>query len=933
VAAKRRGEGRSELIEPPFVGRDAELRLLKDLFHATGVDRRPRLVSVLGQAGIGKTRLAWELLKYVDGVTELAYWHHGRSPAYGEGVAFWALAEMVRGRAGIAEGESEAEARPKLAAVLEEFVPDEAERGWMLPDLEQLLGFEAPAADETVGRERVFAAWRTFFERIAERGTVVLVFEDLHWADAGLLDFIEHLLDWSRSSPLFILSLSRPELLERRSDWGLARRNAVALPLEPLPMPAMRSLLDGMVTGLPESAAAAILDRAEGIPLYAVETIRMLVQDGRLERHEDRYQAVGDLGDLAVPSSLHALIASRLDGLGASERELLQAASVLGKTFTVESAAAVAGRDADGVEPKLRDLVRRELLVIDADPRSPERGQYGFVQALMREVAYSTLARADRRRLHLAAARHYESVADDELSGILATHYLAAYEAQPDGPEGEAVAAQARVALRAAADRAGRLGAWDRASAYLLQALAVTPDVAERADLLELAGNAARLSAQGDKAVEALEEAVAIRRGLGDRRRLLAATAKLGRAMVTRGGMEESREFLERAAEEFSDVMDTPEYVELAGPLTQVLMRTGEDARGVELADRILPSAHRHGTVTAVLEILVNRGTSLANLSRPIEAEATLLGAIDLARLHELPVVELRAIINLAQSAEIDEPRVSQTLRGFELVERYGLRSYVTFLLSNHVEEATIRGDWDEALARVDDVAGAALTDTERDRLLGMGYDIRVLRGEMDAQRAEGWYRRWPEAADDPQFEAALHITRTRLALVDGRLEAAIDHGMRAGARFAGTGVQPLVDAGLAGLRLRDPGAARELAEMIARHPGRMAANHVAILHAGIAALEGRTTEALEGFRDGLRLWREVGHSYWVAMTELTMASILDLPPAELREIAGDARQRFEAMGAAPFLRQLDAALAARSAADTPAQPMDRVPADELAGR
>ena len=929
VTAKRRGEGRSDLIEPPFVGRDAELRLLKDLFHATGSDRRPRLVSVLGQAGIGKTRLAWELLKYVDGVTELAYWHQGRSPAYGEGVAFWALAEMVRSRAGIAEGEEEAMARPKLTAVLEEFVPDEAERAWMAPHLAELLGLEPGGTLETVSRELVFAAWRIFFERIAEQGTVVLVFEDLHWADAGLLDFIEHLLDWSRSSPLFILSLSRPELLERRGDWGLARRNAVALPLEPLGMPAMREMLDGMVPNLPERAAAAILERAEGIPLYAVETIRMLVQDGRLERHEDRYRPVGDLGDLAVPESLHALIASRLDGLAPTERELLQAASVLGKTFSVDGAAAVAGRDPAELEPMLRDLVRRELLVIDADPRSPERGQYGFVQALMREVAYSTLARPDRRRLHLAAARHYEGVGDDELSGILATHYVAAYESQPDGPEGEAVGAQARVALRAAADRAGRLGAWNRAHAYLRQALTVARDDSDRADLLELAGSAARLSAQGDDAVDALRDAVEIRRRLGDRRRLLAATALLGRALVSRGGMEESREFLERAAEEFADVIDTPEYVDLVGPLTQVLMRVNDDVRGVELADRILPSAHRHGTVTSVLEILVNRGTSLANLNRPIEAEATLIGAIELARLHDLPVVELRAIINLSHSAETDEPRTSQNVRGFELVERYGLRSYVPFLLNNYVEEATVLGDWDRALARVDDLSGSALSDTERDRLRGMAYDIRVMRGEIGARDAESWYLTWPEAMGDPQYTGALHNTRLRAALADGRLGDAVDEGIAAAGSFAGMGVQPLVDAAFAALRLRDLDRARELDRLISEHPGRMAANHLLLLRAGIAALEGRTAEAIDGFRDGLRLWREVGYSYWVAMAELTMVTILDLPQAERRELAEDARQRFEAMGAAPFVRQVDEVLASRGAAVPRAQRETAVPVDE----
>jgi class 3 adenylate cyclase len=915
VIAKRRGEGRTELVEPPFAGREAELRLLKDLFHATGSERRPRLVSVLGQAGIGKSRLAWELLKYVDGVTELAYWHQGRSPAYGEGVAFWALGEMVRGRAGIAEGEADDAARQKLAAILDQFVPDPAERDWIRPRLEELLGLGMSREDDApASRESVFAAWRTFFERIGDQGTVVLVFEDLHWADAGLLDFIEHLLDWSRGCPIFILALARPELLERRSDWGIARRNAVSLPLEPLGAAAMRELLDGMLPGLSDSHAAAILGRAEGIPLYAVETIRMLVNDGRLERIDDRYRPVGELGELAVPESLHALIAARLDTLEPPERQLLQAASVLGKTFAVDAVAAIAGEEAASVEPRLRDLVRRELLVIDVDPRSPERGQYGFVQALMREVAYSTLARRERRRLHLAAARHFETTGDEEISGILATHYVAAHEAQPDGPEGDAVAAQARVALRAAAERAGRLGSWDRAFAYLRQALMVTGDIGDRADLLEAAGTAARLSAQNDEAVAALEEAVRLRATMGDRRALLAATARFGRAVLSRGTLEVARDLLQRAADEFADLAESAEYVELAGPLTQVQMRLGDDARGIELADRVLPTAERLGTIAATLEVLINRGTSLSNLNRPIEGAATLVGAIDLARLHEMPQVEIRAIVNLSLAAEVDEPRVAQHDRALELIARYGLRAYIPFVLNNYSEDALARGDWDEALRQVALHAQSAITEHEREQIASLSADIEALRGELGSDEMERAYAPWAEQLDDPQLQAGLSQSSLRLALSEGRLADVIHHGLAAVASYGAIGVSELGDAGHAAIRLRQTDRAREIRALIVARPGRMAANHQRVLDAGLAALEGRTVDALEGYREAIAVWREVGYSYWVAMTEATMVAVLDLPPADLRDIAADARERFTAMGARPLLAHLDASLAARMA-------------------
>ena len=241
VVAQRGGQGRADALEAPFVGRDEELRQLKELLHAVGRDRRARLVSITGPGGIGKSRLVWELEKYIDGVSEAIYWHRGRSPSYGEGITFWALGEMVRRRAGLTEDDDEATTRERIAATLDEYVDDAGERERIGPALLSLLGVEeAPAG----GRDTLFPAWRLFFERIAERGTTVLVFEDLQWADTGLLDFIDHLLDWSRGLPIMVVTLARPELFDRRPDWGANRRNLTALALEPLTDDAMRELLE-----------------------------------------------------------------------------------------------------------------------------------------------------------------------------------------------------------------------------------------------------------------------------------------------------------------------------------------------------------------------------------------------------------------------------------------------------------------------------------------------------------------------------------------------------------------------------------------------------------------------------------------------------------------------------------------------------------------
>ncbi len=253
----------------------------------------------------------------------------------------------------------------------------------------------------------------------------------------------------------------------------------------------MRELLAGLIPGLPDTAADAIVARADGIPLYAVETVRMLLAEGRLVERDGAYAPMGDLTDLAVPDTLTALVAARLDGLDAADRGLVHDAAVLGQSFTLAGLAAVSGVDPSELEPRLRDLVRRELLVQSVDPRSPERGQYAFVQALIREVAYNTLARADRKTRHLAAARYFESLGSDELAGALAGHYLAAHANAAPGGEADALAAQARIALRAAADRALALGAHDQAVAFLEQAVTVSADPAEQGEMLERASESA----------------------------------------------------------------------------------------------------------------------------------------------------------------------------------------------------------------------------------------------------------------------------------------------------------------------------------------------------------------------------------------------------------------------------------------------------------
>ncbi len=924
VVAKRGGVGRSDQLEAPFVGREAELRLLKDFHAATGEERRPRLVSIMGQGGIGKSRLVWEFQKYLDGVTEVAYWHYGRSPAYGEGITFWALAEMVRGRAGIVEGEDGTEARTKLAATLDEFVTDEGERRWIEPRLLQLLGLEE-ATGANRERETLFAAWRTFFERIANRGTVLLVFEDLQWADEGLLDFIDHVLDWSRDRPLYLITLARPELLDRRPDWGAGRRNFTSLLLDPLSDDAMRELLRGLVPGLPDSVATGILERAEGIPLYAVETVRMLLGDGRIERVGDSYQPVGDAQPLSIPASLQALIAARLDGLDPADRALLQAASVMGKTFTVDAVADVSGEDPETLTARLRALVRRELLTLEADPQSPERGQYGFVQGLIREVAYGGLGRRDRRRLHLAAARHFETLDDEGIAGVLAEHYVAAYQAQPDGPQGDAVAAQARVALRGAAERAVSLGSFTQATGYLEHALEVTNDPDERAQLHKAAADAGRHSARdADGMLAHYRAALDLVGQTGDRARLLEATTDLARATGWVGHTEQAAAMMHQALADFPDFDGTPGWVSLNTELSRVYMLLGKVTEALACSERVLPLAEHLELTRDVLELLVTRGATLATARRLGEAIVLLLGAVSQGRSLQLAELELRARVNLSYATAAQDPHLSYRVarEGLELARHLGMRGPGSYLLNNAADAGLRMGEWDWV---VDQLSEAVAADPEGD------FGALVHTARLAAFRGEESETMIAKAAaivedyTEVQAFSMLDDVRSDAAMALGRLADARTLAISSYQRLDAPDSTARARAGRLSIWLRDVDPIRELLAEQRQVPGAVARITELELMAGLAALEGRPREAITLFRDAAARWRERGIRFELALCCLTMVHALGTGFPEVREAATEAREIFTQLGAKPLLAQLEAAEAVEPRNPTAAAPSSKM--------
>ena len=717
-------------------------------------------------------------------------------------------------------------------------------------------------------------------------------------------------MEWA-NGPIYVVTLARPDLLERRPGWGAARRNFVALSLGPLQEDAMRALLAGLAPDLPERTVGAILARAGGVPLYAVELIRMLVADGHLVPDEDgTFRVAGQLGDLHVPETLHALIAARLDALDPGERAILQDAAVLGQTFPLPALAALTGEDAAGLEPRLRALVRREILRVETDPRSPERGHHGFTQALLREVAYGTLAKRDRRTKHLAAARYYEALGDEAVAGMLATHYLDAYLAAPDGAEGAAIAGQARIALRAAADRASALGSHDQAIAFLERARSVTPDPGEEAELIERIAVAADAVGRTTEAWSAFADAIARHRARGDRMAAARATAGLGEALLNAYESRRALEMLLPAEAEFSDLAPDPSLVAIRAQISRGHMLRGDWQEAVRWADLALVDAERGDALSLVAHTLVTKGSALASTGRWREGTGLIDVGRRLAEENGLWTAHLRAIANLGGALAETDPRagVAAGRSGWEIAKRHGYQRLALTVLGNTLEISLLfLGDWgpearELAALRLDDVGAG-----ERATLLGALRMVRAFE-EPGVDLSEGW----PDVTGlDPSIRSGIEYDQAVVALAVGDFAAASESGREAATLFSNAPNGTLV-AARAAARAGDRGL---VAEMLAAHDalGVFGPAHIVNrdgIAAAILALDGRWPEATVAFRDAIRRMADLGLEMSRAQILLDAAFVAPAGDAFGVEAARDARELFERMGARAFVAQVDALLA-----------------------
>ena len=666
---------------------------------------------------------------------------------------------------------------------------------------------------------------------------------------------------------------------------------------------------------MPQKAIAAIVARADGIPLYAVETVRMLLAQGRLTLEEGVYKPTGHLDDIAVPETLTALIAARLDGLDPADRALIADASVLGQSFTLAALAALNGGDPGILEAQLTGLVRRELLRREVDPRSPELGQYSFVQALIREVAYNTLSRKDRKTRHLAAARYFEALGTEEVAGALAGQCLAAFRSSSEGAEADALKVQARIALRGAAERAAALGSHEQAVNLLEQAIEITTDVADRADLERRAFLSA---SEGTSAVVATrhgEAWEAAARELGDRQATASAIGELSRVMRNMSGDPKgSLELLLPAWEEFSDLAETPAGVRL---MVQIAGSYGSMGDESDLAwrERAIPIAERLGLQEELTLALNGLGATWANIGRPRAGMVILRGSHALALENGFTWSERQARNLLSFYGQWDDPAASQRMvsEGFEIARKQGSTQYALLMAGNGCICAFRVGDWDWAAAVMDDWLGRDVTREQAGEFMADRSVLRAWRGE-DWSTDLAQFESIVADMSDPQFPAYLAWARAWQALTSGRFDEGVEQADAASDAIAYFPPLARPLAARAALWAGDTSTARMELERLDEglFTGRALAQDKATIRAGIAALEGKRSEALAGYRDAFAGWRALGLAWDEALAVIDAVTLLGPDEPELKSAADWARSTLTLLHAKPYLERLEAALAAK---------------------
>lgn len=722
VVAAVGGAQRADGLEAPLVGRDRELRLVKEVFHRVVDAGAPALLVIDGEAGVGKTRLAWEFEKYVDGLSTQVWWHQGRCLSYGDGVAFYPLAEAVRARLALLCG-AEAGAADEfddpatlLSAGLDRLVfHDAAERAWIEARLAVLLGSGTGGAG-AVAREEKFSAWTMFFERLSVSDEpllaqpVVLVVDDAQYADDGLLAFLEQLVT-EADFPVFVALLTRPGLLEA-NGWLATNRRSTVVHLDPLSDRDTAALLDGLVAGLDPVVRDGLVERSEGVPLFAVETVRSLIDRDLIVPRGGEYVLAGDgpldLAAIGAPASLQALVAARLDQLTADERRVVDQASVAGRSTERETLAALCP-EVGQLDLVLAALVRAQILRKESNRLSAEHGMYQFVQAVVQQVAYASLSRRDRKAGHLAVATLLTDPGAGELTqaaaGVVAQHYLDAADAVPEDADAPTLTALGVDQLERAADRAMALGSPVEAAGHLRTAMARIDDHTHRARVEVALAEALRF--QGDYA-EATTHAIAARDAfdaLGDDLAAAGAVAIIARARDS-SRTDGSAAVAAMAQERFDALRDRPDALRvrlsLAGALFRLQLRESGDLG--ELAEQNVVLAEQLGDRKEIADSYNGLAIHYSRLGCRHMARHLQVAGADLARLTENRQTLATLLLNIAAEWTCDDiaRAIEVGVEAHATSRLAGRRDIVSGSAVNLSTAHLLRGSWADALRWAD---------------------------------------------------------------------------------------------------------------------------------------------------------------------------------------------------------------------------------------
>ncbi len=710
-ARARYGVDVRQIGSTPLIGRERELAALRAGLDRARTTREPQLVTLVGVPGIGKSRLVYELFQGLEAEPDLITWRQGRSLPYGEGVSYWALAEMVKAQAGILETDTEAEVATKLREAVADAVRDEREAVWVERNLRPLVGL---ATDAELGGDRraeAFSAWRRFFESMAESGPLVLVFEDLHFADDGLLDFVDYLVDWAADVPLLVVGTARPELLVRRPGHGGTGSNALTLSLSALSDTETARIVHALLgqAVLPADLQERLLARAEGNPLYAEEFARLVAEGRRPDE---------------LPETVQGIIAARIDGLAAEEKAVLQDASVVGKVFWLGAVAALGDAERWAIEERLRALERKEFIRRERRGSMAGETEYAFRHLLVRDVASGQIPRAERAGRHVRAAEWIEGLGrPEDHAEMLAHHYLSALElSRAAGQDVSGFGNRAHRALRDAGDRASGLYAFGPAARFYGEALAT----ADGADPELSFCHAEALFRVGDEgARSALEEARTALAASGSNERAAEADALLADAWWHRVDRDRCFQHLERAEQAVRERPPSHAKSRVLSQVARYHALAGHPAAAIAAGTEALTIAEQLGLDEVRANALNSIGVAEHYAGDTSAAISDLEQSIEIALAINSPVAA-RSVNNLSAVMWAGAGNLGEALRlrreSIRLAEQFGLLSLLPVGESTLVVYLYSAGLWDEAL----ELAERLIAEAEREPHVGESYARRM---------------------------------------------------------------------------------------------------------------------------------------------------------------------------------------------------------------